>query len=247
MTRMARTGRNGYGLCLMLCGLLGITSCAPDESPLQQENDRLRKQVTKQDSMIVSLQDGNKVMQQQIDLLNKELRGAQEETVREKAARQAAVARLESMATENRKLSADVGRTAAKKAQVAQSLKVGDVGGETEELPHPLAAVYKAADEALGRNGYAIRLTVHTDEKAVFVTERKISPAASLEVPGFRNEYLVRMQAAGSKGTRLSVKADFEKMAHGNKILPANGEETAEIERRLISEIQKAIVPEGKI
>jgi hypothetical protein len=239
----------------MLCGVFlvlsgaawGLVGCAPDESPLKHENERLRKQVTKQDSMIISLQEGNKVMQQQIDLLNQELRAARQETEREKAERQSASARVEAVTAENRKLAADAGRTAAKKAQVTQSLKVGDAGGEAEELPHPLTAVYKAADEALARNGYAIRLTVQTDQKAVYVTERKVSPATSLEVPGFRNQYLVTMQVLTPKGTRLSVKADFEKMAQGNRILVASAEEVSEIERRLIAEIQKALGTAGKV
>ncbi len=46
--------------------------CAPDESPFRQENENLRKQLAKQESVMNSLQDGNKVMQQQIDLLNQE-------------------------------------------------------------------------------------------------------------------------------------------------------------------------------
>ena len=197
--------------------------------------------------MITSLQEANKVMQQQIDLLNQELRATRQETERERVERLAASARVETVTAENRKLAADVGRTAAKKAQVAQSLKIADAGGQTDELSQPLAAVYKAVSEALARHGYAIRLTVQTDQNAVYVTERKVSPAASLEVAGFRNEYLVAMQGVGPKLTRVSVRADFEKMAQGNRILAATEEEVAEIERRLITEIQKAIGQAGKI
>jgi hypothetical protein len=227
--------------------LIGVLGCAPDESPLKQDNERLRRQVTKQDSMITSLQEGNKVMQQQIDLLNQELRATRQETEQQRADRQAALTRVEAVTAENRKLLAEAGRTAAKKAQVTQSLKVTEAGGQTEELPHPFMAVYKATDEALTQHGYAIRLTVHTDQKAVYVTERKVSPGASLEVSGFRNQYLVTMQGSGPKDTRLSVKADFEKMAQGNRILAASAEETAEIERRLITEIQKVLAAGGKV
>lgn len=49
------------------------------------------------------------------------------------------------------------------------------------------------------------------------------------------------MHGLTSKGTRLIVKADFEKIAQGNRILTANSEEIAEIERRLITEIAKAL------
>jgi hypothetical protein len=80
----------------------------------------------------------------------------------------------------------------------------------------------------------------------VYVTERKVSPPASLEVSGFRNQYLVSLHTLPSKGTRVSVKADFEKMAQGGRILAASPDETAEIEQRLIAEIRKALAP-GKI
>src|SRR5215831_19113567 len=56
--------------------LLLATGCKPDESPFKTENDTLRKQLAKEESVVTSLQDGNKVMQQQIDLLNQELRDA---------------------------------------------------------------------------------------------------------------------------------------------------------------------------
>ena len=43
---------------------------------LGAENDILKKQLARQESLVTSLQDGNKVMQQQIDLLNQEIRDA---------------------------------------------------------------------------------------------------------------------------------------------------------------------------
>lgn len=55
-------------------------SCKPDDSPFRAENDALKKQVSKQESLLSSLQDGNKVMQQQIDLLNQELRDVKKAT-----------------------------------------------------------------------------------------------------------------------------------------------------------------------
>ena len=57
---------------LVVMGGLGLLGCPPENSPLQSENQRLKKQLAKQESVIVSLQEGNKVMQQQIDLLNQE-------------------------------------------------------------------------------------------------------------------------------------------------------------------------------
>ena len=59
---------------ILLVSCAAATGCKPDDSPFKAENEALKKQVTKQESLLSSLQDGNKVMQQQIDLLNQELR-----------------------------------------------------------------------------------------------------------------------------------------------------------------------------
>ncbi len=231
---------------LLLAGAASLTlGCKPDDSPLKEENATLRKQALKQESVIVSLQDGNKVMQQQIDLLNQELREAKKGTERVEAERKALAAKLDALVADNRKLVAESERQAAVKA--SQTIRVEEKGGQSEELPQPLAAVSKAVEEALVRNGYVVRVGVRTDQHAVYVTQRKVSAPASLEVPGFRNQYLVSLQTLPTKGTRLSVKAEFEKMAQGNRILAAAPEETAEIERRLIAEIAKAAAAPGKI
>ncbi len=253
---MARTDRSRSDLrslstligTILLTGVAASASgCNPDESPLlKEENERLRKQAVKQESVIVSLQEGNKVMQQQIDLLNRELREAKKETERVEAERKAAAAMLGTQVAQNKKLAAEAEHTAARKAQAAQTLRVEDTGGQSEEVPQALAAVGRAAEEALARNGYTVRVSVKTDQKAVYVTERKVSAPASLEVSGFRNQYLVSLQTLPSKGTRLSVKADFEKMAQGGRILAASPDETAEIEKRLIAEIRKVLAP-GKV
>lgn len=230
------------GLPLLLLG------CKPNEPPaLKQEIESLRKQAVKQESVIVSLQEGNKVMQQQIDLLNRELRDAKKETDRAETERRVVVAKLEAQTTENKKLTSEAQRLAAKKAQSVPMLRIEDKGGQTENLPQPLAAVSKAAEEALSRNGYTMRVSIKTDQKVVYVTERKVSAPASLEVPGIRNQYLVSLQTLPTNGTKLSVKADFEKMAQGGRILAAGSEETAEIEKRLIAEITKAAEAPGKI
>jgi len=235
------------GGTLLITTALMAPACNQNESPLKGENERLRKQVTKQESVVVSLQDGNKVMQQQIDLLNRELRDTKKETERADAERRGIAAMLGAKMEENKKLTAEVQRTAATKEQASQSLRVEDKGGQSEDFPRPLAIVFKAAEEALARNGYSIRVSVKTDQKAVYVTERKISAPASLEVPGFRNQYLLSLQTLPSNGTRLSIKAEFEKMAQGGKVLPAGPEEKAEIERRLINEISKALASPNKL
>ena len=114
-------------------------------------------------------------------------------------------------------------------------------GSQVEDLPRPLPVVGKAAEEALARNGYRVRVTVKTDQKAVFVTERKISTPTSLETAGSRNQYVVSLQTLSSNVTRLSVKAEFERVVQGGRILAVDAEEIAEIERRLIAEIGKSV------
>ena len=44
----------------------------------------------------------------------------------------------------------------------------------------------------------------------MIVTDRKVSNPVSLEVAGFRNQYVIAVQAQPLNVTRLSVKAEFE-------------------------------------
>ena len=201
-----------------------------------------------------SLQDGNKVMQQQIDLLNQELRDAkkqaehaQTEAKALQAEAKALGTKLDSQLAESKKLSGEIQRTAAKAAQATDNIRVEEKGAQIEDLPRPLSAVGKAAEEALARNGYRVKVSVKTDQKTIYVTERKVTTPTSLETSGSRNQYVVSLQAMPSNVTRLSVKADFERLAQGGRILAVDAEETAEIERRLIAEIGKAVASPSKL
>ena len=201
-----------------------------------------------------SLQDGNKVMQQQIDLLNQELRDAKKQAEHAQAEAKALQAeakalgtKLDSQLAESKKLSGEIQRTAAKAAQATDNIRVEEKGSQIEDLPRPLAAVGKAAEEALARNGYRVKVSVKTDQKTIYVTERKVTTPSSLETSGSRNQYVVSLQAMPSNVTRLSVKADFERLAQGGRILAVDAEETAEIERRLIAEIGKAVASPSKL
>lgn len=267
----------GAGLVLAL--LLSGVACKPDESPLKAENEQLRKQVAKQESVIASIQDGTKVMQQQIDLLNQELRAAKKEAeqaetelkqqrerlageskalggkldaerrtflVKLEAERKALSAKVETEAAENRRLLAETKRLADLYARVLPTVRVEEKGGQTAEVPLPLGTVSKAVEEVLTRNGYTIKVSMKNDQKAVYVTERKTSAPASIEVSGYRNQYVLSLLNLDANGTRVTVKADFEKMAQGGKIIAAGPDEVAEIERRLIGEIGKAAGPPGK-
>ena len=243
----------GIGIVWFMIAL----GCAPDgnrENPFRVENDALKRQLAKQESLLGSLQDGNKVMQQQIDLLNQELRDAKKQAEHAQAEAKALQAeakalgtKLDSQLAESKKLSGEIQRTAAKAAQATDNIRVEEKGSQVEDLPRPLAAVGKAAEEALAKNGYRVKVSVKTDQKTIYVTERKVTTPTSLETSGSRNQYVVSLQALPSNVTRLSVKADFERLAQGGRILAVDAEETAEIERRLIAEIGKAVASPSKL
>lgn len=224
--------------------VLALHGCKPDDSPFRAENESLKKQVTKQESLLSSLQDGNKVMQQQIDLLNQELRDAKKATEAARLETKQLTEQLDAQLVQTKRMSVEVQRTVA--AQAAHSMRIEDKGAQADTLPRPMSAVAKVVEEALARNGYQVKASLKTDQKAVYVTERKISNPASLEVAGFRNQYLIALQALPANGTKLTVKAEFEKVAQGGRILSVSAEETAEIERRLIGEISKALEAPSK-
>jgi regulator of replication initiation timing len=251
---MIKPPQRSLAALFSLAVLSWCVGCAPDESPFRQENESLRKQLAKQESVMNSLQDGNKVMQQQIDLLNQELRDAKKQAEHAQAEAKALQAeakalgtKLDSQLAESKKLSGEIQRTAAKAAQATDNIRVEEKGSQVEDLPRPLAAVGKAAEEALARNGYRVKVSVKTDQKTIYVTERKVTTPTSLETSGSRNQYVVSLQAMPSNVTRLSVKADFERLAQGGRILAVDAEETAEIERRLIAEIGKAVASPSKL
>lgn len=228
----------------LLVLLLAACSCTPDDSPFKAENEALKKQVARQESLLTSLQDGNKVMQQQIDLLNQELRDAKQATESAKASTTRLSELLDDQMAQAKRMNAEVQRTAA--AQAAQNVKIDDKGAQFDTLPRPLGTVAKVVEEALSRHGYQLKVGVRTEQKAVYITERKISNPASLEVAGFRNQYLISLQSLPANVTKLGVKAEFEKVAQGGRILSVSAEETTEIERRLIGEIGKALEAPGK-
>lgn len=241
---MLRCQRPFNPLSFVLLALVVLPGCKPDDSPFKAENDTLKKQLVRQESLVTSLQDGNKVMQQQIDLLNQEIRDAKRSAEVAKAEAKSAGEQLENQLVQARKLTADIKKTAIE--QAAQSIHVEQKGAQFEDIPRPLTAVARTVEEALARNGYQVRVSIKADQKAVFVTERKVSNPVSLEVAGFRNQYLVSVQALPMNVTRLSVKAEFEKLAQGGRILSVSAEETAEIERRLIGEVSKALAAPTK-
>lgn len=217
-----------------------------------EENQRLQKQVTKQDSLIVSLQEGNRVMQEQINLLNRELREAKKEfdqklqAAREMgdrrvANRQQRAARISELERANRKLTGQTQWLRKQRAQFRKAFHVENKGAKTKIFPQSLPTVAKATTQALSQHGYVMMARMVTDQKAVYVTEQKRALPPSLELQGFRNQYLVVLEKMGQDQTKLSVKADFERVAGGGRVLEARLEEITEIELRLIQKIEQAL------
>ena len=223
----------------MLAALVMLTAgCVPDDNnSFRVENETLKKQVIKQEALLSSLLDGNKVMQQQIDLLNQELRDAKSTTEATKVEAKRQTEELELQLVETKRMMA---------AQMTESLKIEEKGSQSDTLPRPMAAVAKVVEEALARNGYQLKVSVKTDQRAVYITERKISNPTSLEATGSRNQYLISLHALPDNLTKVGVKAEFERVAQGGRILSVSHEETNEIEHRLINEINKALANPAK-
>ena len=114
----------------LLAWSLTTAGCKPDDSPFKAENEALKKQVTKQESLLSSLQDGNKVMQQQIDLLNQELRDAKKATESAKAEMTQLTGELNTQLAQAKRASAEAVKTAA--AQAAQQLRIEEKGAQFE-------------------------------------------------------------------------------------------------------------------
>ena len=93
----------------------------------------------------------------------------------------------------------------------------------------------------IAKNGYRILARMQTDLKTVYLTNRKISPPSSLELTGFRNQYLLTIEKTSPVQSTIWVKADFEKYAQNSQILNAGKNEIANIELRLIQKIQQSI------
>jgi len=230
--------------CVSVMSLFFLSAgCGPDQQKLKEENDRLREQALKQESTIASLQEGNKFAQQQVYILTGELREAKKKTERLETERQRLGAKLEVQLGENKRLTNE--SQAVRKT--TPLLQVDDKGGQSEEVAQALSHACKAVEDVLSRNGYAVRANLKADKRAVYITERKNLAPTSLELSGFRNQYLLSLLALSPNHTRIIVKAEFEKIGQGGRLLPAGPDETAEIERRLLSEVTRALGAPGRV
>lgn len=185
----------GTGVCSLL-----LTACPQDPSPLQGENLQLKKQAEKLESVIQSLQEGNKVLQQQIDRLNQESREAEasyQSKIQEAQSQitqltntltntpKKDVATIQSLEQQNTKLQKDAQWLRSQRDLMRKSLVIQQIGGQTHELPFTYSAVSAIIEDALTKNGYTVLSTMKTDQKAVYITDRKTSLPPPWNSPGF--------------------------------------------------------------
>ena len=243
--------------------LLILTGCPQNNSGLEEENIQLKKQAIKLESVIHSLQEGNKVMQQQIDLLNQESRKTAEsyesqlrdaelthqEQLRDAQAKMAELvnspkkdgARIKTLEQEHRKLEGENKWLRSQRDQMRKTLTLHQIGGQSQELPFPFSSALEIIEGALTKNGYSILASMQTDQKAVYITDRKTSLPPSLELSGFRNQYLLSIEKGPSDHTIIWVRAEFEKLSKNGQMFAAQQSEITDIELRLIQEIHQAL------
>ncbi|HBP88715.1 MAG TPA: hypothetical protein DD706_13570 [Nitrospiraceae bacterium] len=248
----------GVAICLLI-----LTGCPQNNSGLEEENIQLKKQAFKLESVIHSLQEGNKVMQQQIDLLNQEARKTAEsyeeqlrdveathqEQLRDTQAKMAELvdspkkdgARIKILEQEHRKLEGENKWLRSQRDQMRKTLTLHQIGGQSQELPFPFSSVSEIIEDALTKNGYSILSSMQTDQKAVYITDRKTSLPPSLELSGFRNQYLLSIEKGPSDHTIIWVRAEFEKLSKNGQMFAAPQSDITDIELRLIQEIHQAL------
>ena len=232
--------------------LLMLTACPQDQTALQGETLQLKKQAAKLESVIQSLQDGNKVLQQQIDRLNQESRetATSYEAQLEEAQSQIKqltnvpkkdVATIQSLEKKNAKLKRDAQWLRSQRDHMRKSLIIQQIGGQSHELPFTFTAVSTIMEESFTKNGYTILSTMQTDQKAIYITDRKTSLPPSLELSGFRNQYLAMIEKGPADHTTIWVRAEFEKLSRNGHIFAAPQAELSDIELRLIQEIHQTL------
>jgi len=216
---------------------------------LEEENTELKKLGAKQESMIITLQEGNRVFQEQIDRLNQELREQQRGLDQKLKStqvtgqglateRQALTQQVTELTRDNRKLTNDTQWLRRQRELFRQSISAQISGANAQTFNIGFSPMVEATKKALLQHGYSILAKMATDKKAVFVTERKTSASPSLELPGFRNQYLLVLEGAGRQATTLKVKAKYEKISQEGKILGVSDSEKADIELRMIRAVE---------
>ncbi len=244
-------------LCLLGFCFFILTGCPPDESPFQKENQRLLKQTAKQEALIGTLQESNRILQEQIDRLNQELRDVKatfEQQLQEATQlgsgltidREKQSTLIETLQKKHLKLSKDAQWLRTQREQFRQALFAKTNEATTAIMLYALLPTTKATRQALTLHEYPLKASMVTDQKAVYVTARKISQPPSLELAGFRNQYVVLLEKISEKQTKVHVQAEFEKVAKHGMIIQAGHAEIREIESHVILEIQKIMTTSAK-
>ncbi len=232
--------------------MLILIGCPQDQSSFQEENNRLKKQEKKNESFIKSLQEGNKVLREQIDKLNQDARADKDayekelNRVKTEMSRLAdnpkkENARLQSLEKENQKLRGEGKWLRTQRDKMRKSLMIQPIGGQAFELSQSFASIPSIVQETLTKNGYTILSTMQSDTKAIFITDRKTSLPPSLELSGFRNQYYVMVEKSKTNKTLIWIRAEFEKVSHKGHIFSAPDSEVAETEKALLNEIIQSL------
>ena len=252
--------RVAKALGVILC-LLFLTACGDDsnitppqdQTTLQTKALQLKKQVVRLESVIQSLQEGNTVLRQQIDRLNQDARETEASYQAKLEEAESHIAQLANrpkkdkdairlLEQKNKKLAGEAKWLRSQREQMRKSLVMKQIGGQTHELPFTFATVSTIMEDALTKNGYTVLTTMQTDNKAVYITDRKTSLPPSLELSGFRNQYLAMIEKGPADHTTLWVRAEFEKISRNGNIYTAPQAERADIELRLIQEIHQTLL-----
>jgi len=243
-------------LCLFFltaCGDDSNITSPQDETTLQTETLPSKKRVARLESVIQSLQEGNKVLRQQIDRLGqdaREIETSYKAKLQEAESHMAQLANrpkkdkdtIRSLEQKNKKLAGDAKWLRSQRDHMRQSLVIQQIGGQTHELPFKFSTVSTIMEDAFTKNGYTILSTMQTDQRAVYITDRKTSLPPSLELSGFRNQYIAMIEKGPADHTTLWVRAEFEKLSTNGNIYAAPQAERADIELRLIQEIHQTLV-----
>lgn len=250
----------GVILCLFFltaCGDDTNITAPQDQTTLQTEALQPQKnQVDRLERFNQTLQEGNKVLQQQIDRLNQENREAEAsyKAKLQEAQNQIAqltntltntpkkdVATIQSLEQQNTKLQKDAQWLRSQRDLMRKSLVIQQIGGQTHELPFSFSTVSTIMEDTLTKNGYTVLTTMQTDQKAIYITDRKTSLPPSLELSGFRNQYLVMIEKGPGDHTTIWVRAEFEKLSRNGHIFAAPQAELADIELRFTQEIHQIL------
>ena len=154
-------------------------------------------------------------------------------------------AKIKALEKEKKKLEGEAKWLRSQRNEMRKSLVIQQVGGQTHDLPFTFLAVSAVVEKVLTNNGYTLLSSMQTDQKAAYITDRKTSLPPSLELSGFRNQYIVMIEKGPADHTTLWIRAEFEKLSRKGHIYSAPQAEIADIEERLIQEIHQTLAQDS--